>query len=146
MNYIEAPEIYKGKDRSLFLAGGISNCGNWQNELVAMLSNENITILNPRRKKFPTDNPDIDVEQITWEYNHLRKADAVSFWFPDETVCPITLYELGAWSMEKKPLFIGVNPNYVRRRDVEIQTKLVRPEIEIVYSLDKLAEQLIEWE
>jgi len=55
-------------------------------------------------------------------------------------LCPITLYELGTWLMTDKPLFVGVHPAYARRLDVEIQTRLVRPEVKIVYSLAALAE------
>lgn len=142
MRYIECPEVYEGNERSLFLAGGISNCPIWQPDLVKLLEETDLVILNPRRKHFPTDNPNIEEEQINWEYNHLAKASAVSFWFPRETLCPITLYELGKQSSGKKPLFIGVSPDYQRKKDVEIQTRLIRPEIKIVYSLEDLAEQI----
>ncbi len=37
---------------------------------------------------------------------------------------------------------MGVHPNYPKRQDVEIQTGLVRPDIQIVYSLDELANQI----
>lgn len=145
MKYVECPEIYLGKEKSLFLAGGISSCKDWQSEFVELLKNEDIAILNPRRKHFPTDNPNIDEEQIKWEYEHIMKADAVSFWFPDETNCPITLFELGKVLMMNKPIFIGINPNYSRKRDVEIQTKLVNPDIKIVYSLEQLSLQIKNW-
>ncbi len=142
MRYIECPQNYYGKDRSLFLAGGITNCQNWQSILVKLLKNENLVLLNPRRKKYPEDNPNIDEEQIIWEYKHLKLTSAVAFWFPSETLCPITLYELGKMSITSKSLFIGVDPRYERINDIKIQTKLVRPKIEIVYSLEDLAEQI----
>lgn len=145
MSYIECPQIYEGRERSLFLAGGISNCPIWQPDLVKLLKGTDLTILNPRRRNFSTDNPNIEEEQIAWEYDHLRKASAVSFWFPKETLCPITLYELGKQSVLDNPIFIGVHPDYARRRDVEIQTRLARPEIKIVYSLPDLANQIKTW-
>jgi len=145
MKYIECPGEYSGRKKSLFLAGGISECRNWQLNLVTMLENENLVLINPRRKVFPEDNPNIEYEQITWEYNHILKASAVSFWFPPETLCPITLYELGKCGQYKKPLFIGIDPKYARKKDVEIQIKLIRPEIKIVYSLQKLSEQIKSW-
>lgn len=37
---------------------------------------------------------------------------------------------------------MGVHPNYPKRQDVEIQTGLVRPDIQIVYSLDELTNQI----
>ncbi|MDO8622759.1 MAG: nucleoside 2-deoxyribosyltransferase domain-containing protein [archaeon] len=145
MKYIECPQVYNGNRKSLFIAGGITGCSNWQNNLVSLLKNENIVILNPRRKHFPTDNQNIDEEQIAWEYEHLKKASAVSFWFTEETLCPITLYELGKQSALNKPIFIGVHPNYQRKRDLEIQTRIIRPEIKIVYALEDLAGQIKEW-
>jgi len=145
MKYIEAPTEYQGKEKSLFLAGGITNCPDWQAELTDLLKNEDVVLLNPRRANFPIHDPDAAQEQIEWEYRHLRKADAISFWFPKETMCPIVLYELGAHSMTDKPLFVGVHPDYARRKDVEIQTGLVRPNIEIVYDLNSLSTQIKDW-
>jgi len=143
MQYIEAPNYYKGRKKSLFLGGGITGCPDWQKEMCALLSDTDLVVFNPRRKKFPKDEPAI--VQIKWEYEHLRKARAISFWFPKETLCPIVLYELGAWSMANKPIFVGVHPEYARKIDVEIQTKLVRPEINIVNSLELVVKQIEKW-
>ena len=145
MKYIECPETHEGKETSLFLACGITNCPDWHKELIELLKDTYLTLLNPRRKNFQENNPEIEEEQISWEFNHLKKASAVSFWFTKETLCPITLYELGKQSTSNKPLFIGVHPDYSRKRDVEIQTKLIRPEINVVYSLNELAEQIKNW-
>lgn len=145
MKYIECPEIYEGNERSLFLAGGISNCPNWQEDLVRRLNNTDLVLLNPRRKKFDLKKDNLEEEQIGWEYDHLKIASAVSFWFPKETPCPITLYELGKQSANKKPIFIGIHPEYSRINDVKIQTSLERPEVKIVYSLEDLAQQIRDW-
>jgi hypothetical protein len=136
-----APKEYlRPAPRSVFLAGGITGCPDWQSELIEMVGDTKLTLLNPRRPMFPMGDPNAAVEQIAWEYRHLRKADVVLFWFPKETLCPIVLYELGAWSMTDKPLLLGIHPDYQRRRDVEIQTQLARRDVEPVYSLTKLAE------
>lgn len=76
----------------------------------------------------------------------LRDADAILFWFPCETLCPITLYELGAWSMSDKPLFVGVHPAYQRRQDVEIQTRLARPDVAVTDLLAALVASIVESE
>lgn len=141
--YIEPLEEYSGEGKAIFLAGGISNCPDWQAEIVELLKPSTWTILNPRRHNFPIHDPDASLKQIEWEHKHLRVAHTILFWFPQESICPIALYELGAWSMTDKPIFIGMHPNYPRRQDVEIQTKLVRPEIKIVYSLEELAQQIV---
>jgi hypothetical protein len=149
--YIEAPAEYEpGSLPGVFLAGGITGCPDWQREMVALLRDLPVAILNPRRANFPIADPTAASAQIEWEFRHLRKADAILFWFPCETLCPISLYELGAWSRDRsgqksKPLFIGVHPQYQRRADVEIQTNLVRPELRIAYALPDLAESVKRW-
>ena len=104
MQYIECPTEYTGKKQSLFLAGGITDCPDWQKDLVQLLSSTNLMLLNPRRAHFPIHDPTASQVQIKWEYRHLHKADMISFWFPKETLCPIVLYELGAWSMTQKQI------------------------------------------
>lgn len=145
MLYVESPtklfDLALGA--SIFLAGGITGCPNWQMEIVELLKGTRLTLLNPRRESFPIHDPGAAREQITWEHNHLRRASAILFWFPHETICPIVLYELGAWSMTDKPIFVGVHPDYKRRPDVEIQTQLARPDVGVVYSLEDLASLVV---
>jgi hypothetical protein len=106
--------------------------------MVEMLRDSDWMLFNPRRKDFPLTDPTAAAEQINWEYDHLRRASAILFWFPREALCPIALYELGAWSMTDKPLFVGVHPEYERRSDIEIQTSLVRPEVRVMKLLSDL--------
>lgn len=146
MKYIECPEIYEKKsdsELSIFLAGGITGCPNWQQDIVGHLSGTDLTLLNPRRKNFPIDDSNASMEQISWEYHHLRKADIILFWFPKESDCPIALYELGAWSNTTKPLFIGMHPDYPRRIDVEVQVSLVRPEFAFHYTIKSLTFEIL---
>lgn len=146
VNYIESPnkiDSISSLERIVFFAGGITGCPDWQSEMRTMLMSFSGTIFNPRRADFPMNDPNAAKEQITWEYNALRTANEILFWFPCETVCPIVLYELGAWSMTQKKIYVGIHPNYQRRQDVEIQTGLACPEVEIVYSLEDLAHQII---
>lgn len=146
MRYIEALQSYDGNEMNLFLAGGITGCPDWQQEMVARLQETSLVLFNPRRASFPIENAKAAMEQIEWEYIHLRKATAISFWFPCETLNPVVLYELGAWSMTNKPLFVGVHPQYQRITDVCIQTAFARPEVSVVMSLEALAQQIVSWE
>src|SRR5581483_5244362 len=141
MREIVAPLEWMGSERSLFLAGGISGCPDWQAHMTALLASLDLVLLNPRRMNYPWNDPAAAEEQIAWEHRHLRRATGVLFWFPSETLCPIALYELGAWSMTEIPLFVGAHPGYPRRIDVLIQTRLVRPEVTVVATLEDLAEQ-----
>lgn len=144
MRYIESPMSYdpQNGEKALFLAGGIHGCSDWQRDMVDLLRDTNLVVLNPRRAMFPIDDPQAKHEQVRWEYAYLRKAHAILFWFSPETLCPIVLYELGAWSMTEKPLYVGIHPDYQRKQDVEIQTNLVRPDIKITSTLGDLARQI----
>jgi len=145
MQCIQALNEYDGNGKAVFVAGGISGCPDWQKNFIDLFRDEDIVLLNPRRAVYSDDTVQAAKEQIEWEHRHLRQAQAVSFWFPAETLCPITLFELGAWLMTDKPVFIGVHPDYKRRLDVETQAELARPGIKIVYDLPALAEQVRLW-
>lgn len=156
IEYIECPDTSKNLlilsdgyalAPSLFLAGGITGCPDWQSEIVEIMQHkselEDFCVFNPRRVNFPIDDSSAARKQIEWEHDQLRLVSTILFWFPRETLCPITLYELGAWSMTDKRMVVGVHPNYKRRQDVEIQTRLARPDIHMVYSLPDLVNDLV---
>lgn len=144
MKYIEAPDDWIEPGKGVFLAGGISGCPDWQAEMFKMLGElmpNDWTAINPRRKVF--DQSVTGEEQIDWEYIHMRRATAISFWFPCETLCPIVLFELGTWLMRPdKPIFIGAHPEYKRMIDITQQIKLARRELIIEPSLERLAERI----
>lgn len=138
MKLIVAPEKPVYESKSVFLAGGISNCPEWQNEVIKALKEEHLTIVNPRRDGVLP--PEAEPEQIRWEHSALAEADAILFWFPAETLCPITLFELGAHANRNVPLFIGVHPEYARKLNVTVQMELVRPGLKIYDNLKDLTE------
>ena len=144
MHYIEAPDEFTGAEPSLFLAGGITGTFDWQTEIVRLLGDAPLVVLNPRRN-FPMHDPTAARTQIEWEFRHLRRASAVLFWFPCETLCPIALYELGGRAATAQPLFVGTHPDYQRKLDVTIQLKLARPDVRVVQSLAELAGQVRTW-
>lgn len=143
MEYVESPKKWKPlpNQPSVFLAGGISGCPDWQRELTKLLIMTNYAVLNPRRKEF-TDSQSAAESQIEWEFRHLRKADVISFWFCKEAIQPIALYELGAWSMTDVPLVIGVEKGYARELDVRTQTAFARPDVHVVNTLEDLATKI----
>ena len=154
MRYIECPQKFEfanywstdKKDYSptVFLAGSISECFNWQSELVQLLSQRNITLINPRRQNFDINKENLIKEQIEWEYHHLRRVDIISFWFSYETLAPITLFELGSALHTDSEIVVGCHPDYKRREDVIFQCRLVNPYIKVVNDLLDLSENIIE--
>lgn len=126
MQYIEAISWEKPKhDTKLFLAGGITNCSDWQKQVVESLRDiQGITVFNPRRANFDVTNSNASKDQIFWEYHRIREATHIMFWFTPETLCPITLFELGAALERNHNLIIGCHPDYKRKFDVEYQASL----------------------
>ena len=100
-------------------------------------------LLNPRRRNYAFEDPGAAREQIAWEFRHLRRAWGRLFWFPPETLCPIALFELGAWSRTEGPLFVGTHPAYARRLDVTVQLELARPDVRVASSVEELAGQVM---
>lgn len=131
MKYVEAVQPLKNLERPvIFLAGGITNCEDWQHKVLSELSTVNFkkgTVLNPRRENFPINDPGAAREQIMWEHEALWMADVVSFWFAGgESVQPIVMFELGChlgrYCAGAGPrILVGVDPSYKRRSDVYIQ-------------------------
>lgn len=147
MKYVECPDPYKpGNEHAIFLAGGITGCPDWQADMCKLLADTDFVVFNPRRAEFNISDPVFTDEQITWEHQRLRMADEISFWFPKDTLCPITLYELGTWTDNRynTPIVIGIEPGYARENDIRVQTKLLDPFIPIVSSLEDLAGILID--
>ncbi len=149
-NYYEAPNkavLNKG-DISIFLAGGISDCPDWQAPVRERLNEEvpSLIVFNPRREHFDVSKKDKEsVKQIVWEHTYLGRATIVMIWFPKESICPITLLELGKFLLKPKTkLYVGTHPDYERRLDVEVQTKLERPEVKVWDNLDSMIGQIIE--
>ena len=154
MQVITAPEpIPENPDvPTIFLAGGITNCPQWQNEIIELLKDEDGILLNPRRANFPIDDPNAAQEQIEWEYHALNNADVFSMWFSDaESDQPICMYELGRHLAMRDQLddlghvIIGVEPGYKREQDVRIQAALVSEELaeQITDSLPEHAKRIV---
>lgn len=151
MSYVEAPEPYTGPGPAVFLAGPISGAPNWQLDATRLLEDV-CTVLNPRRAAFPAyhdvDHHDIDAAtlQIRWEYEHLRRADIVLFWFPaGPTIGPIALYELGSMAASGARLVVGAHPDYPRCLDVVVQLDMIRPELIVHHSLTATCAALRAW-
>lgn len=141
MQIIEAPHDHPEK-ADVFLGGGISNCPDWQADVIELLKDTPGIALNPRRTGEFTE--DIADEQITWEYYALRTVDTVFFWFPKETLCPITLLELGVFTQRPEThLIVGTHPDYARRFDVIKQLELARPEVKVQDSIEDLVSEYL---
>jgi Nucleoside 2-deoxyribosyltransferase like len=145
MQLFEAPAEYPGAPRpALFLAGGLTGYPGWQDEVASALADLPLAVLNPRVRDYPTD-PAAEEVQIGWEFRHLRAADAVLFWFPAESACPVTLFELGSVVGGSKPLFIGAHPRYPKRQNLVFQMKLVRPGAAVAAELAEVIAAVRAW-
>lgn len=148
MKVITAPDqvdLVLEDEPVLFLAGGITGCYRWQNAAKDRLRESPGMLLNPRRENFPINDPDATKEQISWEFQALRIANGILFWFPKETLCPIVLFELGSALERQQDLFVGCHPAYTRKRDVEIQVSLRRSEIQVRDDLRDVLEDVVRW-
>jgi len=123
----------------VFLAGGITNCPEWQDELIAQLTakikdpSNTIVLYNPRRKDFDVKDPNASREQITWEFYALNQADIFTMWFAatEKSDQPICFYELGRHvtrllaQQRSGDIIVGYDPLFRRKQDVDIQLELL---------------------
>ena len=142
MKIITAPEKYDLKENeiSVFLAGGITNCEEWQNKIIDYLKDNpyndlnDLVVFNPRRENFPIDDKSAAQEQIEWEFNNIERCDIFSIYFcggiSDQPIC---MYELGRNILRLQNRFpanwqerivISIEEEYKRKDDVIIQTRL----------------------
>jgi len=154
LKILEAPSKLKSLNKiKLFLAGGISNCPNWQNEIIEKIKSEkypqtknmfeHTDIFNPRRKKMSKKISRNKLkEQIIWEHNKLKESNIILFWFSKGSLNPITLFEYGKYLPTAMRLVVGIDPEYERKDDVIIQTRVIRTSQKINNSLEDLYEDL----
>ena len=131
---IIAPSLEKPIFPSVFLAGGITNCEDWQKEVTRELEFEDISIFNPRQEHFDITDKLASYKQITWEYERLEQMDIFSMYFCNaNSDQPICMYELGRNIVRmqnrfpndwEKRIIISVEDGYRRKADVLIQTEL----------------------
>jgi len=144
---VEAPnELYSIQNEveniKVFMAGGITNCPDWQQEFISYFKEyDYVTLFNPRRKDFDISDSCAPEKQIVWEHRHLEEADIIIYWFSSGSLNPIVLYELGKYT-GKKHILIGIDKEYERTFDVEVQSKLMGYDLEFFKSINDLAEAL----
>lgn len=105
---ITAPDVYtpdpEKQELKIFLAGGITNCPNWQQKVIENIKfnhdyedkDYNVILFNPRRELFDINNKEAVSEQIAWEFMYLELCDLFTMYFADgPSDQPICMYELG---------------------------------------------------
>lgn len=144
---VQSPEQYEKINESefaLFLAGSVSYP--WREELAQMIDSDYVVLLIPINDHAHLNNKDF---RISWEHEHMKKADALLFWFPkgeannSRTFSMTSLFELGrAIESMDQPLIVGIDPEYPLREELLLQLKLLRPDIKVYGSLEDIAKSL----
>ena len=120
----------------IFLAGGVTYSPNWQKEALKMLAGTDLIVANPRRDEIISAIGETARQQVIWEFENLKSAKVVLFWFPNaETI--ITFLELGKELARKSRIVVGVDPGYNRRFDIETQVHLELPRAVVYTTLDE---------
>ena len=169
MQIITSPKYYEPYDQdiSVFLAGGITNCKDWQKEVINQIKHnhgdsflDNLIIFNPRRDNFPINDRFATYQQIEWEFNAIEKCNVFSMYFcSGDSDQPICMYELGRNILKMQlryptdwqdRIVISVEDGYKRKQDVLIQTDLatnnkipINIQVHPQYCLEDHAENII---
>lgn len=125
MREIKAPQPFDdAPGPSLFVGGSIMDARDWQAELALILSDEDVTLFNPRREDFdPTQKQSADNDyfrgQVEWELAALEAADVILLHFEPNTKSPITLFELGM-CMRRRGLIVSCPSGFWRKGNVDV--------------------------
>ncbi|WP_378176793.1 nucleoside 2-deoxyribosyltransferase domain-containing protein [Aquimarina sp. SS2-1] len=147
MKVITAPStIELDENPSVFLAGSIEMnvAERWQDKVIKTLSNEPVTLLNPRRAswdaswKQSVENP-VFKEQVNWELEALEIVDMIIMYFDQNTKSPITLLELGLYAKSRK-LIVCCPDGFWRKGNVDVVCE--RYCVQQVNSLEELINEV----
>ena len=138
---ITAPNREIPKFITVFLAGGINKCKEWQKEVIKELELEEISIFNPRQENFNINDKSNSFKQIKWEFERLEQMEIFTIYFCNsESVQPICMYELGRNIVRMQNRFpydwqnrivISIEEGYTREEDIIIQLSLCAPQLSI---------------
>lgn len=149
MKVVYAPNYHciDNLERRLYLSGGVAGCPDWQSEMIKSLEKTSLIIFNPRRQFLLTNMPEVVQAQREWELGYIRLASAVAFWFPKESLCPSTNFELGLLSTKYRyaqaiEIFVGIHPDHTRHDDILTQVEILHPDVKVVPSIKALAQQI----
>lgn len=124
----------------IFLAGGITDCVDWQSTVVSLFESDkyfndkNVILYNPRRANWDMsmNSKSTTRKQIQWEFERLEKMDIFSMFFAasETSVGPICLYELGRYVCRMQARFptdwqlrivVDIENGYLWENDVSEQ-------------------------
>lgn len=149
---IEAPgsldEVKKDRKLTIFLAGSIEQgkAEDWQTRVTKALADEEMYVLNPRRKDWD-DSWKEDIkndqfrEQVEWELESQELADIIIMYFDPPTKSPISLLELGLFAKTGK-MIVCCPQGFWKKGNVDIVCK--RYEVKQVDTIDSLIAKLKE--
>ena len=134
----------------LFLGGSIEmgKAEDWQAKITEQIKFMNVEIYNPRRDDWDStwkqsiDSPAFN-GQVTWELDHLERADVILMYFDPNTMAPISLMELGLFAKDfTKKMVVYCPEGYFRKGNVDIVCQRYR--IPVISDETKLLGALID--
>jgi len=110
----------------VFLAGTIEmgKSEDWQSDITSFFTDRGWGVFNPRRDDWDSnwsqdfESPEFQ-QQVNWELNALDKSDYILIYFAPGTVSPISLYELGKYSLSNK-ISVVCPDGFFRKGNIEI--------------------------
>jgi hypothetical protein len=130
---------------SICLIGPTIGCSDWQAEVVEYLSGEKINVFNPRPKYAITTNPVLQNNLQTWEREKIIHADSLCFWLPVGGIWAEALIKLGMGLEMAKPIFLGIESNYVQEMYIKSHVIFRRPQQKVHGLVTYMAAEIKTW-
>ncbi|MEC7839994.1 MAG: nucleoside 2-deoxyribosyltransferase domain-containing protein [Chlamydiota bacterium] len=130
--------------KSVFLAG--SAALPWRENFKNKMQDDHVIFFDPMNSNAELISRS---KTLKWEIDHIDKADVIIAWIPEgepastRTWSLTTLFELGRFvEMKRKPLIVGISPKHYMFAELLNQFKVLRPDAQVVSSLDEVIDRL----
>lgn len=127
-----SPENGLASDQKTVFLGGSIEMGKaelWQPRVGQRFVAEGFDVFDPRRKDWNSDwtqdpTPGTPFhQQVTWELDHLERADLVYFFLTGDGPAIVSMLEIGLMLAAHKNVVLHVAPSYMRRGNIVITAK-----------------------
>ncbi len=137
---VKSPSFEGGAGRGLrvFLAG--SSFYDWREDLIQAFSEKELTFFDPLYR--------VSMKRelgVAWEQKHIAEADVIVVWIPKgdldnlRSLSITTIFELGRFvEMKDKPLIVGVHEDHPYKRELTLQLKGIKEDLEVFHHLEDL--------
>lgn len=108
--------------------------------IMKAMSMNNLTLICPKLTRLDNTKSERK-KQIMWEHSHMKSADAIAFYFSQET-CPTALLYFGKYINTNKKIFLCLEESFDKTLEIFAHARIEKPDLNINYKTEDLIEEM----